>query len=217
MTTFKSGLIIPPQTIAEATYPVVGSPALYRPPVQLDRRTELLSASNQGPTSMCASEAMAGWLEHYRWKFYAIAEQIDPEPIHKKAKEIDGYPNDEGTTLQAAVMAAHYIGLLPTPSSLLEVRSLDSLKQAIHRYGVVICAFNITQGWSQAGADGFIGNDDTVMGAHAVLACGYSEIDEPQFVGVQNSWGEADGWRGFVRLTAEQFDRQFIYGITWKG
>lgn len=191
------------------------SPASYVPPKHIDRRSELLTASNQGDTSQCVAYALAGWIEHYRWKYEGVVAQIDPAPIYKLAKGIDGYPNEDGTSLEAGLQAAQELGLMPLVGSIREVTTEIEVKQALHRYGVVLAAFNATEAWGNPGSDGWMQPDGRPLGGHAVLLCGYSDIDVPPYHALQNSWGDI-GWRGFVRMSPRQFVAEFQYGLTWE-
>lgn len=192
------------------------SSAAYVTPAHLDRRSELLPTSNQGNTSRCAAFAMAGWLEYYRWKYYGIGNQIDPDPIYKTAKELDGI-EQEGTTLEAVLEAAQKLNLLTHADveNLRDVSYPGDVQQAIHRYGVVLAAFDVTDQWGFANSGGWIREGGNRIGGHAVVLCGYSTVESPPWYAIQNSWGEGQGWRGFNRLGVDTFKAQFQYGLVW--
>lgn len=194
----------------------MASDLVYVVPALVDLRPQLLPASNQGQTSKCAAYAMAGWLEYYRWKYMGIAQQIDPDAIYARAKELDGVPHVAGTTLECVLQAAQDLELMAQVDvdSIRDI-SKGELQQALHRYGVVLAGFRITDKWSAASADGWIAPGGTEIGGHAVVLCGYSQIDTPPWYAFQNSWGEGQGWRGFNRMTPEVFNQQFDYGLVW--
>lgn len=159
---------------------------------------------------------MAGCIEWYNWKYLGIKEQVDPNPIYERAKQIDGIPDEQGTTLDAVIHAAVDLNLIPIDLSTLAVVNQFDVKHALHKHDVMLSAFQITQGWVTATSGGWIGNENDLLGGHCVVTVAYSEVDTPQWYGVQNSWGdEMYGWRGFVRLTTQQFSEQFQYGIVW--
>jgi len=188
----------------------------YVVPSVVDLRLQLLSASNQGDTPKCAAYAMAGWLEFYNWKYKGIAEQIDPDPIYARAKQLDGEPTAEGTTLECVLQAAQDLNLISTvdTASIRHVKT-SGVQQALHRYGVILSAFDITEQWGSATANGWIPEGGLSLGGHAVVLCGYSVIDTPPWYAIQNSWGEQQGWRGFNRVSPELFNQQFNYGLVW--
>lgn len=211
-TVFKPGLILSPR---RATHLRVHAPSDYYPPRHMDRRAELLPSSDQKSTSECVAFAVAGWLEAYRWRHDGIVAQIDPAPIYARAKQIDGFPNQDGTSLEAGLQAAQDLGLMPTATGIREVTTEAEVKQALHRFGVVLSAFNCTDLWSVPSEDGWMRPGGQVLGGHACLLCGWSEIDGPPYFSIQQSWGEGIGWRGFVRMSPEEFRAEFIYGLCW--
>lgn len=193
------------------------APTSYVGPAHLDRRPEMLPTSDQGNTSKCVAYSIAGCLEYRRWKRDGIAEQIDPNDIYARAKQLDGMPGQEGTTLEDGLQAAQDLGLMSrVENSLLrEVYTFPEVQQAIHRYGVILGAFNIQAGWMAATPDGWIPAGGGNLGGHAVAICGASTLTEPWWVAIQNSWGDAQGWRGFNRMPHDLFLQQFEYGLVW--
>lgn len=185
-------------------------------PLRIDHRCALLETSNQGPTSECAAFAMAGAIEYEAWKWLGIYQQVDPHPIYVRAKEIDDI-DGEGTTLYDALVAAQDLHLIDPidEESIRILTSPSEVRQAIHRYDVVLAGFNICNGWDNIGPSGWVRRGDTLKEGHAVLLCGYAQ-DNEQWYAMQGSWGADDyGWRGFVRITPDQFAEQFLYGIVW--
>lgn len=194
----------------------MATPATYIVPSLVDLRPQLLPASNQGDSPKCAAYAMAGWLEFYNWKYKGITQQVDPDPIYSRAKELDGVPTVDGTTLECALQAAQDLGLLaPVDATTIRFVTVEGVRQALHRYGVILSAFSITDKWWRAMPDGWLSPGGLDMGGHAVLTIGYSAVDAPQWYAVQNSWGDTQGWRGFNRMTPEQFNQQYDYGLVW--
>lgn len=211
---FTPGLL--PRTLTSKRHPLLMSPSGYKPPLHIDRRSELLTASNQGESSQCVAYSLAGWIEFYRWKYHGVMEQIDPAPIYARAKEIDSFPNEEGTSLEAGLQAAQDLGIMSAVAqeSIREVKTEFDVKQALHRFGVVFSAFQATDEWSNPDTGGWMKPGGQKRGGHAVLLCGYSDVETPNYFALQNSWGDI-GWRGFVRMTPEQFTSEFEYGLVF--
>lgn len=187
-------------------------------PPYIDHRYDMLPASDQGETPKCAAYAMAGIVEYYRWRVTGIAQQVDPDPIYAYAKQIDGEPNSDGTTLECVVQAAIALDLMPiNPKSIRVVKSPFDVQRAIHRYGPILSGYSINQGWFNVPANGWITDSGPQLGGHAVVTCGYANDETPQYTEIQNSWGDKDGvgWRGYMRMTPQQFSSAFQYGVVW--
>lgn len=193
------------------------APAGYRPPLAVDLKRQLLPSSNQGRTSMCAAYTMAGWLEFWNWKLRGVCQQIDPEPIYARAKQIDGLGGGDGTTLEAVFQAAQDLNLMSAVAqeSVREIATAEEVKEALHRHGVVLTGFQITEGWLRAKPDGWIESGGMLLGGHAALTCAFSSVEDPEWFGVQNSAGVEYGWNGFCRMSRTQFDQEFMYGLVW--
>jgi hypothetical protein len=186
-------------------------------PEHMDYRAEMLKTDNQGASSMCAAYAMAGCIEWWGWKMFDVQLQVDPKPIYEVAKKLDGFPDEEGTTLEAVARAAVELDLIDIDLSTLRVVRLPDVKRALHRYGPMLSAFVIHEGWQKAAADGWINDSGNVLGGHAVVLTGYSQVELPNYFSLQNSWGEAMyGWRGFARMSPAQFAKEFAYGLCWE-
>lgn len=184
-------------------------------PSYVDLRPQFLTASDQGPSSKCAAYAMAGWLEFFNWKFKGDPSQINPDPIYRRAKELDGFPQEEGTTADAVVQAAQDLGLL-SPLGSDRIRYLsgkNAVCAALHRYGAVLAAFTVTNNWGKATPDGWISPGGVEIGGHLVVLSGYSLIDPRPYISLQNSWGPKEGWQGFYRMDMETFEDFCNYGL----
>ena len=210
------GLLAPRTSDRQFLAASMAAPTTYVVPALVDLRPQLLPASNQGDSPKCAAYAMAGWLEFYNWKYKGVTAQIDPDPIYERAKQLDGVPSVEGTTLECVLQAAQDLGLFSAvDTASIRTVTVDGVQQALHRYGVILSAYSVTDKWWRATADGWLSPGGLAVGGHAVLTIGYSAVDTPQWFAVQNSWGEKQGWRGFNRLSPELFQQQFDYGLVW--
>lgn len=183
-------------------------------PARVDHRVACTPSSDQGSTPQCAAYATAGLVEYWRWKLLGVKEQIDPAPIYRRAKMLDGIEGD-GTTLHAAVQAAVDVGLMGAPLNLRTVSKVSDMQRAVHRYDVVISAFAITDAWSRVAKDGWLKPGGDYVGGHAVLTVGYADDDEKWWA-IQNSWGDGGyGWCGFLRVAPDQFKQQFKYAVAF--
>ena len=211
---FTPGLIFPKPT--DRKFLASPLPLDVPAPEAWDTRHALLESSDQGSSSECAAYAMAGFIEYRNRILFDKLDQINPAPIYKEAKRLDGEPNQPGTTLHAVVQAAENLGLIPVvDKDTFQFVNADQYPLACFKHGVVLISFLITDAWMHPTADGWIPDGGRELGGHAVLGCGYDDtyISKPRFV--QNSWGEDHGWRGFNRMTQAQFNSSYMGGLIW--
>ena len=174
----------------------------------IDSRPFCLPASDQGNHPHCAGYAVAGYIEERNWRWTRIAKQVDAVAIYKQAKRLDG-DDHAGTTLTSAVEAAKDLGLLDY-TTIQVIRTRQEYQFAMQAYDVVISAFDITDDWNHVDDEtGRIADTNAIsIGPHAVLSCWFDD----EGPGCQNSWDQW-GWKGFGRMTWEQFGKQFLYGV----
>lgn len=207
---FKTGLRFDPTVTKRKLAFAV--PATFRVPNYVDCMCYYLPASNQGETPHCAGYATAGVIEQRRWRLEDIYQQIDGDDVYEAAKEHEGN-SAEGTTLEFATEGAKTLGLLPKETQFEVITTPEQAKYAVHRFGGFLAGFQITEAWMTPEAEGHIKDSQNIIGGHAVVVVYYDKDG----VGIANSWGESWGWNGFGRLSWNQFDQQFMYGLIWKG
>jgi hypothetical protein len=184
-------------------------------PLYVDNRGLLLPADNQGDKPWCAAYTMATVIEIAKWKKTRERVTIDPAPIYVKAKLHDGN-NDPGTYLDSVFVAARKLGLIPESASMRALRTRNDVKFAIREFEVCLLGLMITDGWNDVNLrTGYIGNGKQKLGGHAIAGCWYNDTPgaRDNGIGIGNSWGLSWGVNGFGRLTWEQFDEQFMYGL----
>jgi len=215
------GLVLKPSLFVKDVKPLVlGAPGdTLIVPAQLDARSQLLQSGDQGSSDECVGHAMAGMLEFWNWKYLGRTVHIDPHQIYVRAKEIDGI-KQAGTTLAAGFQAAQDLKLMPPlhTSLIREISNWWEIQRALHLYTMVLGAFEITDKWMEATADGWVRPGGKVLGGHACLICGFSNAGPEPFFEWQGSWGP-QGWRGFNRMSIDLFKEQFQYGLVahWPG
>ncbi len=184
-------------------------------PPYVDGRPYCIETSNQGAEPSCAGFTTAGYIEVINWRRTGIKKQVDGQRIYVAAKQMDGDDNP-GTSLSQAVRAAQYLQLLDLAQHLSVIRTRRQMEFALHKIGVCIAGFNITEDWNNVNEKtGYIGDGaGDSIGGHAVLISYYDD----KCVGWQNSWGLSWGSqekhsRGFGRMTWVQFAEQFLYAV----
>ena len=170
---------------------------------------------DQGQLPWCAAYSAANYAENLLWRKRGYHQEINPAPLYNYAKSIDGDPNGDGTYLECTLEALLKYGYFD--SSVCKIKTigggtfgnnsaLNDIKYAIHKYGVVMAGFNITDEWFNP-KKGVVCGGGSSRGGHAVLIVGYDEDG----VLIQNSWGASYAHDGFVYLTNRAFDEQFMY------
>ena len=188
----------------------------FQAPKELILTGYCVPVDDQGQKPWCAAYSAANYAENLLWRKRGFHQEIDPAPLYKFAKSIDGDPEGDGTylecTLKALLEYGHFdpnICKIKTIGGGLFGNSsaLQDVKYAIHRYGVIMAGFNITSEWYNPKEGVVRGYEGTEQGGHAVLIVGYDEDG----VIIQNSWGLDYAHNGFVYLTNHAFEKQFMY------
>lgn len=197
-------------------FPLLGASLKpYIPKTWHDIRSGTLEPSNQLMTSECVLFANCGNLEVRNYKLFGDREQIDPHPAYKRAKEIDGKPGEQGTTLEAGIQAMIDVGYLKQVdvSTIRQVVTLNEVKRGLHRYDAVVCAWRATTNFPKARKDGFITPGGTLIGGHATLCTCYNEAEN--WIGWQDNYGPELGNQGNCRIPLDWFPQVFIYGLVF--
>jgi len=212
---YKVGCVNIPKDIRE--YPSLSAcmAQSFQAPATVDLRDYCTQTENQGSLPYCAAYTAAGFAENVLWRKNDFVQQIDPVGIYQRAKQIDGDPNGEGTSLTAVLkvlLEKKYFD-----SSVCKIQTIyddagfeKTLKYAIHKFGCCLLACNITEEWyhcnpNKTSITGKTYNDS--VGGHAILCCGYNRDG----VIIHNSWGESWGAYGFALITWDALKRQFMY------
>ena len=173
---------------------------------------------NQGALPYCAAFAASSFAESVLWRKRGYHKDIDPVPLYKYAKTVDGDPDGDGTTLNAALSALTGKGYFD--GKVCKVKTfggrrygnagaLNDLKYSIFKYGVCEIGLDITTQW-YCPKGGVIQKGGDSLGGHAILACGWDEGG----ILILNSWGANWGKGGFAYIPNSLFEEQFMYGAT---
>ena len=182
-------------------------------PAEVQSRGLCTRTEDQGSTSQCAAYSATQFAESINWSNKHYWDEIDPAKIYARAKETDGDPDGDGTTLNDALEAILYYKYIdPTDCKVVNV-NYNNLKFALHSYGRIVGGFNITEDW-YAPKQGVISTTTGgSLGGHAVFVVGYNRDG----IFIQNSWGESWGKNGFALVSWDVVKKQYIYGAVIKG
>lgn len=187
---------------------------MFIAPRTIDMRDYCTKTEDQGTRPMCAAYSATSMVENILWRKNDYPENINPREVYAYAKTVDGSPNVDGTTLNAALqffITKKYFSDKSQIQMIYGADSIDKIKYAIHKFGCVHLGFNITSEWYDINKNNTsIKNKANFrsFGGHAVLGCGYN--DDGLFI--QNSWGENWGSYGFALITWDAVKDQFVYG-----
>jgi len=213
---FRGGLKVPDALPAKAAFRA--SPR-FEAPSELLLDGYCTPVEDQGTKPWCAAYSASSFAENVLWRVKGYRTEIDPEPVYRYAKTVDGDPDGDGTYLGCALRGVLAGGWLD--GSVCKVKTfgssgfglgegdgLNELKYAVHKYGCCVAGFQITSDWFSP-RDGVVEDaGGRVEGGHAVTVCGYDEGG----VLLLNSWGREWGHDGFAYLPNSLFRKQFMYG-----
>lgn len=167
---------------------------------------------DQGSVPACAGYAASQFAENILWRKNDYPPEIDPMMLYNYAKTIDGSPDVAGTTLTAVLQALLDKGIFDKSiCSIRVLRNLDQVKYAIHKFGCCLLGMNISREWYLCNSNRpsiYGKGDQTLIGGHAVLCCGYTQ----ECLMIFNSWGIDWAHYGYGFITWECAQKQFSYG-----
>jgi len=208
------GLKVPEKIMKSRLFRAAGN---FTAPKELILTGYCVPVDNQGSKPWCAAYSAANYAENLLWRKRGYHTEINPEPLYKYAKMIDGDPTGDGTYLECTLEALMKYGHFDSTVCKIKTfgggmfdnaaNALNDVKYAIHKYGVCMAGFNITDEWYNPSKGVVRGTSTNRQGGHAVLIVGY----DPDGVIIQNSWGTGYAHDGFVYLTNKAFNDQFMY------
>lgn len=209
---FRTGDLLTPDNLDDL--PVFSAArGRFIAPETVDLRDYCLKTANQGDQPWCAAYSAAGFAENILWRKTDVPSIIDAAPLYRYAKEHDGSPKTDGTTLNAALEALLDKGYFDVKECSVKVlRTAEHVKYAIHKFGCCLLGMMVTGEWydcckAKSTISGK-GGSHVTLGGHAVLCCGFTRDG----VIIQNSWGVEWGAYGFALITWNEFERRFVYG-----
>jgi len=182
-------------------------------PDRIDERPRMTKVEDQGSNPWCAAYAATQLAENVLWRKRGYPEDINPAPIYMRAKDLDGMPGVDGTTLEAALQALIDKGIFD--KNVCSVKSvpktMEAIKFAIHKFGVMLAGFSITEEWYKLNPKKTAVCSKMILpglGGHAVCCCGF----DPNGVYICNSWGPHWGDCGYGLVTWDKVQEQMMCG-----
>jgi C1A family cysteine protease len=213
MNNFTPGVIQSPPDSRDWLYTKLASPISL--PKKHRCKITPLPPRDQGSKGTCVGQAGANTNEILQYTERGTAERLSSLYIYSMCKQVDGYPEIEGTFLRALMQVLTKYGAPPetympyhtswiTPpepddtfhtlarpnrvKSYAKVQTEQELKQALIEQGPVPIAMMLTASFFEA-RNGVVPKEPsgTILGGHAMTLIGYD--DESKLYEVINSWG----------------------------
>lgn len=207
----KVGFLTIPENIKEL--PSLCACHNFLTPDRIDERPRMTKCEDQGSKPWCAAYAATQFAENILWRKNGFPEEIDPSWVYSDAKKLDGSPDTDGTTLNAVFQAMLNKGTFD--SDICRIRIVmpteANVKFAIHKFGVMLAGFNITEEWYRVNPNKTAicsKNRLPGIGGHAVVIVGF----EPSGAYIMNSWSSKWGNYGTALITWDKLYEQMMYG-----
>ena len=207
---YGMGLIKSERTLRLKTAGVTTPKDWTRPP-WINNAGYFMPITDQGQTPTCTAYALEYLVKGSYWRHTG---QWPDQNLHTKiymaANRLDG-DNKDGASLESAmsVLTNLDLGLGKITIQVIPVWDPDDVPYAIHRYGAVFSAMEITDQWERYHS-GLLPHSRNYIGPHAQIIVGYDDQRNTMF-GV-NSWGQLWGRQGFWEMSASTFTVEYAYG-----
>lgn len=212
----------------------------YLPVVKLPKRIDyaqkMSPVRDQGDEGVCVGFAVASGMKEYQERLdYQKWVELSPRFVYSESKKIDGMPNEEGTTIRAAMKVLKGIGVCQErfwPYSAHQtdkpkkgvnpdakrfcvltyarILNLDELRMSLATKGPCVIGVEVFSGMmkTKTGVVPMPKKDEETLGGHAICCVGYE--DGKKLAKFKNSWSVQWGKRGFGYLPYAYIERYMM-------
>jgi hypothetical protein len=205
-------------------------------PKKIDHTKQMSPVRDQGEEGTCVGFAVAvGMKEYQELLDYEKLVELSPRFVYSEAKEIDGMPYLEGTTIRASMQVLKNIGICQEKFwpyqphqkdkpkvgaktnaqkfriiTYARILNLNELRLSLSSIGPGVLGIEVFEGMlkTKTGVVPLPKKNETSLGGHAIAACGYD--DEKKIIKFKNSWSAHWGDKGFGYLSYEYIQRYMM-------
>jgi len=209
---------------------------LIKLPEKIDWTPKMSPVRDQGQEGVCVGFAAAAGMKEYQEKLdYQKLVILSPRFLYSEAKLIDGMPEEEGTTIRAAMRVLKAKGVCrekfwpyqplkknkPLSGAFSNAKKfriltyarildLDELRMSLATKGPAVLGIKVFQGMfkTKSGILLLPKRGERSIGGHAICAVGYD--NKKQLVKFKNSWSRKWGDRGYGYLPFEYARRYMM-------
>lgn len=199
-------------------------------PKSIDYTDDMTEVGDQGAEGTCVGWACANGCKEYQEMIdYGERVRLSPRFLYDECKKLDGFPNEEGTSIAVAMKVLRNIGVCreiyyPYYGSMnnsipiykdankyriltyARISNLGELKASLVKFGPCVAGVEVFNGFMQT-KNGYVpipAVGEESLGGHAICIVGYN--DDLEVVKFKNSWGKDWGEEGYGYLSYKYID-----------
>jgi len=211
---FVGGMLKTPQDTLLRSKMRAAIPPDWTCPPAVNNWHRLPFVRNQGRKPTCAAQAMSGVISEWVWETTHVATPVDADRIYRRAKMLDGAPNEDGTTFTAVLQAAIDEQLVPKGTLGFAFDTFDQYMFMLHEYDLAMLAFDTSDAWLPENVKRGVIQDNPNLprrGLHGVVGCMGRKAKRDS--AILNSWGPDWAAQGFALVPQQMFELFMVGGM----
>ena len=205
-------------------------------PKKIDYTPKLSPVRDQGDEGTCVSFACAAGMKEYQELLdYKKLVELSPRFVYSECKKIDGMPQEEGTTIRAAMQVLEGKGVCQEKfwpyqphqkdkpkkgaadnakkfcvMTYARILNFDELRLSLASKGPCVIGVEVFEGMmkTKTGIVPMPKKNETALGGHAICPVGYD--DKKKVIKFKNSWSDQWGQKGYGFLPYDYIERYMM-------